>query len=163
MTEVEIQASQIIERFEEAAEKAVDAVTVLETSGVKDPQFKESDLGLKGESWNLSQGFLQAKSKDVPHVLTLLEDLIIFENEEGDENEAPTVTSLAPLSNIAKFSFVLQSVTSFANTLERTHLTSLNYRIHNDATRWINHLFRYFLKKKNLKTLQNISSTLIRK
>ncbi|KAK6623817.1 hypothetical protein RUM44_010673 [Polyplax serrata] len=142
VTEVEIQASQIIERFEEAAEKAVDAVTVLETSGVKDPQFKESDLGLKGESWNLSQGFLQAKSKDVPHVLTLLEDLIIFENEEGDENEAPTVTSLAPLSNIAKFSFVLQSVTSFANTLERTHLTSLNYRIHNDATRWINHLFR---------------------
>lgn len=142
MSEIEIQASQIIERLEEVTEKAIEAVTLIENSDGRDPQIREADLGLKGDCWNLNQGFLQAKRKDVPQILSILEDLIVFENDEADENEAPTVTSLAPLSSIAKFSFVIQSVASFANTLERTHLNNLNSKIHNDTTRWINNLFR---------------------
>ncbi|EEB16419.1 group II plp decarboxylase, putative [Pediculus humanus corporis] len=142
VSEIEIQASQIIERLEGAVEKAVEAVSALEIGNEKDPNFKESDLGLKGSSWGVDQGYLQAKSKEVPQILNLLEDLLIFENDELDENDAPTVASLAPLSNVGKFTFIIQSVAYFANTLGRSHVNKLNYKIHNETTKWLTNLFR---------------------
>lgn len=142
MAEVEIQASQIIERLEEAAEKAAEAVAILENSEEPDQQFREADLGLKGGSWNVNQIKLQSKNKSVPQILTVLEDLIVFENEGGEENDTPTVTGLTPLSSVAKFSFVIQSIVSFTNTLDRTHLMNLNNKIQNDTTNWIIQLFR---------------------
>ena len=128
--------------MEGAAEKAVEAVSALEIGNEKDPNFKESDLGLKGSSWGVDQGYLQAKSKEVPQILNLLEDLLIFENDELDENDAPTVASLAPLSNVGKFTFIIQSVAYFANTLGRSHINKLNFKIHNETTKWLTNLFR---------------------
>lgn len=119
-------------------------MSILEQSDETNPNYKESNLGLKGQSWKLNQGFLQSKSKGVPQILSLLEDLIVYENgDDLEEDEGPTVTSLTPLSSLAKLSLVLQSVASFANTLDRSHLHNLNNKIHNDTTRWITHLFRY--------------------
>lgn len=161
VAEIEIQASQIIERLEEAVEKATEAVSILEQSDETNPEFKEGNLGLKGQSWKVSQGFLQSKSKSVPQILNLLEDLVVYEDgDESEEEEGPTVTSLTPLSNIAKLSLVVQSVASFANTLDRNHLHNLNNRVQNDTTRWITHLFRFvfnfFLRKLQMKEIVNI-------
>lgn len=104
----------------------------------KDPEARQ-----RGQSWKISQGFLHSKCKSIPQILNILEDLIVYEDSNDSEDyDYPTTTSLAPLTDIAKLSLVIQSVASFGNTLDRSHLHNLNNRIHNDTTRWITHLFR---------------------
>ncbi|KAL0278386.1 UNVERIFIED_CONTAM: hypothetical protein PYX00_000223 [Menopon gallinae] len=140
VSEIEIQASQIIERLEEAVETNS---ALMEEVDKADGKSKDLGTSQRGQSWKISQGFLQAKSKSIPQILNTLEDLIVYEDcNDSEDYDYPTTTSLAPLTDIAKLSLVIQSVASFGNTLDRSHLHNLNNRIHNDTTRWITHLFR---------------------
>lgn len=61
MVEQEIQASLIVGRLEEAVEKATEAIKAFELGD----ETNDADLGLKGESWQNVQGFLQAKGRYV--------------------------------------------------------------------------------------------------
>jgi len=63
MEEVEIQASHIVGRLEEAIEKATEAVQALEFGGEIADSVNEEHLGLRGDSWQQVQGFLQAKGR----------------------------------------------------------------------------------------------------
>lgn len=68
MMEQEIQASMIVGRLEEAVEKATEAIKAFEQGDESDKSFNDADLGLKGESWQNVQGFLQARGRWVQTV-----------------------------------------------------------------------------------------------
>ncbi|XP_067005760.2 pyridoxal-dependent decarboxylase domain-containing protein 1 isoform X2 [Anabrus simplex] len=134
VADIEFQASQVIERLEEAIEKAED--------GGGGPN--------SGQSWRNSHGFLPTSSKTTEEILTVIEDLIIHEDpgsrgesSEEDTSVDPTVAALPQLDSISKLAIVTQSVAAYACGLERSHLQRLITRVTSDTTRWLSHLFQY--------------------
>ncbi|GLH04158.1 Uncharacterized protein GBIM_09930 [Gryllus bimaculatus] len=131
--EIEFQASQVIERLEEAVEKAEDG----------------GGGSNSGQSWKTSPGFLPLPSKSTEEILTVLEDLIIHEDPsnrvdstEDDESLSHNVASIPQLDAISRLAIVTQSIAAYASGLERSHLQKLITRITSDTTRWLSHLFR---------------------
>ncbi|KDR24299.1 putative pyridoxal-dependent decarboxylase domain-containing protein 2 [Zootermopsis nevadensis] len=132
---IEFQASQVIERLEEAVEKAEDG-----------------DGGsAAGQSWKNSSAFLPLPSKTTEEILSQLEDMIIHEDSgspsdspEEEGSHRPTVAPLPQLDAAARLAVVTHSVAAFSTALERSHLQRLSTRITSDTTRWLSHLFRFF-------------------
>ncbi|PNF17324.1 hypothetical protein B7P43_G04987 [Cryptotermes secundus] len=132
---IEFQASQVIERLEEAVEKAEDG----------------GGGSALGQSWKNSHAFLPLPGKPTEEILSLLEDMIIHEDSgsptDPPEEEGvlgPSITSLPQLDTTARLAVVTHSVAAFSSGLERSHLQRLNTRITSDTTRWLSHLFRFF-------------------
>lgn len=141
VSDVEFQASQVIERLEEAAERA--AERAVEGSG-------NSSGGL---SWKSSSLVLALPSKTNAEIFRVLEDLITFEDSTSfaswnedvttqTEVENPTLASVPALDAVSKLSAVSHSVASLACTLDRAHSQQLNARLASDCSRWLSHLFR---------------------
>ncbi|PSN50728.1 Pyridoxal-dependent decarboxylase domain-containing protein 1 [Blattella germanica] len=134
MSGIEFQASQVIERLEEAVEKAED--------GGGGPTA--------GQSWKNSHAFLPLPSKPTEEILSMLEDMIIHEDSGSphdtpeEEGLVPSVAPLPQLDPAARLAVVTHSVAAFASGLERSHLQHLCSRITSDTTRWLSHLFRFF-------------------
>lgn len=132
--DIEFQASQVIERFEEAIEKAEDAGT--QQNG--------------GQSWENTHGFLPLPSKSNAEILSVLEDLIIYEDsgnrDEGTEEDGiigPTIATLPQLDAAARLAIITQSISAMATSLDRSHLQKLVSRITSDVNRWLSHIFRF--------------------
>ncbi|GFG32848.1 hypothetical protein Cfor_06346 [Coptotermes formosanus] len=131
---IEFQASQVIERLEEAVEKAEDG----------------GGGSAAGQSWKNSHAFLPLPSKSTEEILSVLEGMIIHE-DSGSPNDSeeegalgPTIAPLPQLDAAARLAVVTHSVAAFCGGLERSHLQRLSTRIASDTTRWLSHLFRFF-------------------
>ncbi|XP_063240985.1 pyridoxal-dependent decarboxylase domain-containing protein 1 isoform X2 [Bacillus rossius redtenbacheri] len=135
VADIEFQASQVIERLEEAVEKGVD--------GGGGPHA--------GQTWKNSHGFLPLPSRPPEYILSQLQDLIAHEDAGGredssDEEGSPgrgATAALPRLDPAARLAVVSHSVAALAAGLGRAHLRRLGSRVASDAARWLGHLFRF--------------------
>ncbi|XP_047107062.1 pyridoxal-dependent decarboxylase domain-containing protein 1 [Schistocerca piceifrons] len=133
LTDIEFQASQVIERLEEAVEKA-------------EKGRSESN----GQAWENSYGFLPFLRKPKDEIMNILEDLIVFEEGKNRDDVAedegvstPAIAVLPPLDSISRLAVLTQSIAAYASGLERQHLQRLVTKITSDVTRWLSHIFRF--------------------
>uniref|UniRef100_A0A6M2DG56 Pyridoxal-dependent decarboxylase domain-containing protein 1 n=1 Tax=Xenopsylla cheopis TaxID=163159 RepID=A0A6M2DG56_XENCH len=118
LSEVEFQASKVIERLE---------------------------AGVSGGDKNISQinsqpiGFLSNDKRNASDILRLIEDVICTSDPEEEGAPWP----LPYLDEVGKLAIVSHSILAYLSTLERTHLQHLNARISTDTTRWLSHIFRF--------------------
>ncbi|KAG8238584.1 hypothetical protein J437_LFUL017931, partial [Ladona fulva] len=130
LSDIEIKASQVIGRLEEAVEKE-------DTSG--------------GQVWRNTHGFLPRPGKSTNEIVNLVQDLIAHEDSplaEDEENESGDISTrslarLPSLDSIARLAVVCQSLAAYSSGLERNHLQRIATRIASDTTRWLSHLFRF--------------------
>ncbi|XP_058442722.1 pyridoxal-dependent decarboxylase domain-containing protein 1 [Malaya genurostris] len=113
LTELEIQASQVLNRLEyiKAAEDHQDIP--------------------------ISPGFLQLEKKTTSEVLSSLETLISQLDIEEPEFVLP------PLDDPSQLAVITHSVGAYLSALERQHLNRVVAKIVTDTNRWLSHMFRY--------------------
>ncbi|XP_046402457.1 pyridoxal-dependent decarboxylase domain-containing protein 1 isoform X2 [Ischnura elegans] len=130
VADIEIKASQVIGRLEEAVEK---------------------DDHSGGQVWKNTHGFLPRPSKTSTEVINLIQDLMAHEDtplgeddeEEGGDVSIRSLARLPSLDSVSRLAVVCQSLSAYSSGLERNHLQRIATRISSDTTRWLSHLFRF--------------------
>lgn len=140
VSDVEFQASQVIERLEEAAERAAEQ------------SAEGTGNAAGGLAWKSNVPVLMPPSKTNGEIFRVLEDLITFEDSSGfstwteetsqTDIENPAVASVPALDASSKLAVVSHSVAALACTLDRSHSQQLNNRLASDCSQWLSHLFR---------------------
>lgn len=141
VSDIEFQASQVIERLEEAAERAAEKAV----EGAANP--------VGGLAWKSTLPVLTLPSKTNAEIFRVLEDLITFEDSNNfstwteetstqTDAENPTLASVPALDAASKLAAVSNGVAALACTLDRAHSQQLNARLASDCSRWIGNLFR---------------------
>lgn len=131
LAELELQASQAIQRFE--------AIKINANPEVP-PVFNTSTSSTSGQL---------AKERYTPtDVLSILENVIISSamETEPDENDDPDSSEyflLPALNEVSQLALITHSIIAYLSHMDHRKLTRIIGKISNDTSRWLTHLFRF--------------------
>ncbi|XP_006811830.2 putative pyridoxal-dependent decarboxylase domain-containing protein 2 [Saccoglossus kowalevskii] len=86
-------------------------------------------------------GPLEGNGQKLEDILTLIQDLILHDDEENKEKKL--MATPGNLDNVANVSMISQGIAAYISTLEDKHLKKLSTRILSDTTLWLSRLFRF--------------------
>ncbi|XP_077979735.1 putative pyridoxal-dependent decarboxylase domain-containing protein 2 isoform X2 [Glandiceps talaboti] len=86
-------------------------------------------------------GPLEGNGQKLEDIISLIEDLIMYEDEEKKEKKA--MASPEHLDDVAHISMISQGLGAYISTLDSSQLQKLSTRILSDTTLWLSRLFRF--------------------